>query len=164
MYEFTETIPIAVPPAAVWQRLCDIEGWWLPSNPEHISLERLDGRGIQPGARIRIRERVAGIPGEATGEFTTVEPPSAATWEAPRARYRWLGMTVTVSEGVTWRVQPDGGGASRLSARVWASFPAGAAGRIIEWIFIHVLNGVERDREHARTELRYLRGILEPRQ
>lgn len=52
MYEFTETVRIEVPPAAVWERLCDIEGWWVASNPEHMCLERLDGRGIEPGARI----------------------------------------------------------------------------------------------------------------
>jgi hypothetical protein len=34
-------------------------------------------------------------------------------------------------------------------------------GRVVAWTFVHVLNGVAKDREHARTELRYLKRLLE---
>lgn len=71
MFAFTETIRINASPATVWNTLQDIERWWPPSNPEHHSIERLDGRGIQASARIRIREKVAGISGEATGVITS---------------------------------------------------------------------------------------------
>ncbi|MQA83841.1 MAG: hypothetical protein GEV03_04185 [Streptosporangiales bacterium] len=91
-----------------------------------------------------------------------MEPLSAVTWEAPEARYRWFGITFTLGEGVTWSLEPEGENATRLSARVWARFPGGAVGRILEWTFAHVVNGIERDREHARTELRYLKRTLEP--
>lgn len=43
----------------------------------------------------------------------------------------------------------------------WATFPNHLAGRLAAFAFAHVLNGVEKDREHARTELRYLKGLIE---
>lgn len=85
------------------------------------------------------------------------------TWEAPEARYRWLGASITVAEGVTWRVVSDrcDGATTNLSARVWATFPSGLRARILEGAFTYLLGGVEKDREHARTELRYLKGVIE---
>lgn len=160
MFEFTETIDIDAPPSAVWDVMRDLEGWWPPSNPEHESLERLDGRGIEVGARIRIREKVAGIPCVADGEITRVDPASAVTWEA-RARYRWLGVSVPVGEGVTWRIQPGDEDATRVSGHVWATFPRGLFGRLVGFVFTHLLDGIAKDREHARTELRYLKRVIE---
>lgn len=78
----------------------------------------------------------------------------------PAARYRLLGIGFTIGEGVTWRIETHEPGASTLSARVWATFP-GVRGRIAEWIFTGLLNGITRDREHARTELRYLKHAIE---
>ncbi|MFI0446389.1 SRPBCC family protein [Actinomadura sp. 6N118] len=162
MFEFTETIDIAAPSATVWDLLCDVERWWPPSNPEHQSIERLDDRPIlEVGARLRIREKVAGIPCVADGEITRVEPLSAVTWEAPRAHYRWFGIPITVGEGVTWSIEPIDGGGTRVSANVWATFPSGVGGHVLEWTFRNLFRGVEKDREHARTELRYLKRVLE---
>ena len=166
MFEFTETILVRAAPATVWEVLRDIESWWPASNPEHDSLERLDDRDVlEVGARLRIRERIGGIPGEAVGEITRVDPQVSVTWEAPSARYRWLGMSITVGEGVTWSVQPHAeppaDDATELSAHVWATFPPGRRGRLLELAFRHVLRGVEKDREHTRTELRYLKRTIE---
>lgn len=164
MFEFTETISIQAPPAAVWDVLRDIEGWWLASNPEHESLERLDDRDIlEVGAQLRVRERIGGIPGEATGTITRVESGSAVTWEAPQARYRWFGMPATMGEGVTWRIEPSAADAvtTDLSAHVWAVFPPGLRGRVLEAAFTRLFRGVEKDRKHARTELQYLKDIIE---
>lgn len=161
MFEFTETIEIGAPTEAAWEVMSDIEGWWPPSNPEHESLERLDDRGLEVGARIRIREKIAGVPGEAVGEITQLEPGAAVTWEAPAARYRLAGVSVSIGEGVTWRVEPHGDDETRLSARVWATFPSGLRGRLTEWFFVHPLGGLEKDREHARVELRYLKRRIE---
>lgn len=161
MFDFTEAILIDAPHDAVWQVLRNIDGWWLASNADHDSLEHLDERPVtQVGARIRIREKIGGIPGEAVGSITSVEPGSAVTWQA-QATYRWLGISVGVDEGVTWRVQPKGDDKTRLSARVWASSPRGPLGRLAALTFVHLLNGEDKDREHARTELRYLKRIIE---
>ncbi|MGV9387460.1 SRPBCC family protein [Nonomuraea sp. NPDC003707] len=161
MFEFTESILIEASPPAVWEVLRDIDGWWPASNFEHESLERLDDRGIQAGARIRIREKIAGIPGEAIGEITRIEPLSEVTWEAPHARYRWHGIPITIGEGVTWRIEPREGDTVHLSAHVWATFPSGRLGRFLEWFFTHPLGGVEKDREHTRVELHYLKEVIE---
>lgn len=161
MFEFTEAISIHAAPSTVWDVMHDLEGWWPASNPEHESLERLDNRGIEPGARLRIREKIAGVPGEAVGTITRVEPGAEVTWDAPEAHYRWFGIGFTVGEGVTWRMDSDTGEDTRVSAHVWGTFTPGLTGRLSEWLFQHVLNGVPKDREHARTELRYLKQLIE---
>lgn len=161
MFEFTETIEIAARPETVWETLREVERWWPESNPEHEGIERLDEGELGLGTRFVIRERIAGIPGEASGAITRFEPGSEVTWEAPMARYRWLGLRFTIGEGVSWKLAPSGTSASQLSAHVWATFPEGLVGRTLEWTFKNVLNGVPKDREHAQTELRYLKTIIE---
>lgn len=161
MFEFTESALIDATPTTVWQVMVDLERWWPASNPEHHSFERLDdGPELAVGSRLRIRECIAGIPGEATGKITRLEPPWLVTWEAPQARYRWFGVPVTLGEGVTWRIAPRGDQVD-LSATVWATFPPGPRGRLLETAFIRLLNGVEKDREHARSELSYLKTTIE---
>ena len=127
--------------------------WWLASNSEHDRLEHLDSLPpTQVGARLRVREKIGGIPGVAEGTITAVHPGAAVTWEAD-ARYRWFGIPLRVGEGVTWRVEPSEEATTRVSARVWATFPRHLVGRIAAFAFMHLLNGVEKDREHTRTEL-----------
>ena len=161
MFEFTETIPIAAPREQVWDTVADIEGWWPASNPEHDSLEPLDDRGIEVGARLRIREKIAGIPGVAEGAITEVVPGRTVTWEAPEAHYRWHGIPLTVGEGVTWTVDSSGPAASEVSAHVWATFADTVYGRLVEWTFTRLLDGISKDRHHARTELEYLKRTIE---
>lgn len=163
MFDFVESVVIAAPHAQVWGVLSDIDGWWLASNAEHDSLEHLDPLPpTEVGARLRIQEKIGGIPGVAVGTITAVDPGRAVTWEAD-ARYRWLGIPVRVGEGVTWRVEPRDEATTRVSARVWATFPHHLVGRIAALAFTHLLNGVEKDREHTRTELRYLKDAIETR-
>ena len=171
MLDFTETIAIRADPARVWANLLDIERWWPPSNPEHESIERLDdadevikvGQPVEigVGTRFRIRERIAGVPGQGVGVITGVDPGRAITWEADTMRYRLYGVRFTIAEGVTWSVDPHEFEASLLSARVWARFPEGLVGRILWLVFSRLLNGVERDRHHARIELEYLKKTIE---
>lgn len=161
MFDFTESVVIGVPHPQVWEVLSDIDRWWLASNPEPETLEHLDALApTQVGARLRIREKIGGIPGEADGTITAVDPGTAVTWEAD-ARYRWLKLPIRVGEGVTWRVEPADGSSTRVSARVWATFPTHFVGRLAAFTFVHLLNGVEKDRKHARTELRYLKQLIE---
>lgn len=171
MLDFTESIRIEAPPARVWAALLDIERWWPLSNSEHESIERLYGADevadagdpgeIGVGTRFRIREKIAGVPGEGIGLVTRVEPGRAVTWEADQMRYRLYGVTFTVGEGVTWRVDPHESEASQLSARVWARFPEGLVGRFLWLVFSRLLDGVEEDRRHAQVELEYLKEAIE---
>lgn len=160
MFAFTETTLIDASPATVWETLQQLERWWPDSNPEHESLERLDDRGIEIGARLRIRERIAGIPGEAIGTITELVPRTSVTWESPNARYRLLGIPLTIGEGVTWHIEEAGDGTTALSAHVWAMFP-GRLGPVLQWVFTHWFHGIERDRQHTRLELTYLKAAIE---
>lgn len=161
MFEFAESVLIAAPHSQVWSVLSDLDRWWLASNDEHDSLEHLDSLPpTEVGARLRVREKIGGIPGVAEGTITSVDPGRAVTWEAD-ARYRWFGVPLNVGEGVTWRAEPVDEMTTRVSARVWATFPRHLLGRIAGFVFMHLLNGVEKDREHARTELRYLKKLIE---
>lgn len=161
MFEFTEAIDIAAPAERTWDVLKDIDGWWIASNPEHQALEHLDARAVtEVGASLRIREKIGGIPGEAVGTITAVESGKAVSWEAD-ARYRWIGVSVPVREGVTWRVDPRGAGTCTLSATVWAQFPRTGLGRVVSFTFRRLLRGIDKDRAHARAELLYLKKAIE---
>jgi hypothetical protein len=89
MFAFTESVEIGAPKSAVWEVMRNVREWWPASNPEHDGVDVLDGDGeIALGTRVRIRERVAGIPGEADGHITEFDPERTVTWQAPAARYR----------------------------------------------------------------------------
>ncbi|WP_099188057.1 hypothetical protein [Mycobacterium pseudokansasii] len=104
-------------------------------------MEHLDQRpATEVGAKLGIREKIGGIPGEAVGVITAAEPGTAVTWEA-EATYRGLGVSVRVNEGVTWRLEPSADTSTRLSARVWAPTPAGIFGRFASLVFTRLLNG-----------------------
>jgi hypothetical protein len=162
MYEFTETILVEAPPTRAWEVMSDIESWWPAANPEHVSMKPFDDSGVRVGAQFEVCEKVAGIPGEAVRIITVVKPGLAVTWEAPEARYRWYGIPMTISEGVSWRIeQREDQGNTQVSARVWVEFRLGILGSACRWAFVRLLNGIEKDREHARTELRYLKRLIE---
>jgi hypothetical protein len=160
MLDFTVTTTIDCSATRAWNLLSDVRQWWLRSNPAHDSLEIVSADGnVGLGTELRIRERIAGIPGEAAGRITEFVPGERATWEAA-ARYRLLGTEITVAEGVTWAVSPFNG-KTKLSAHVWARFPENLPGKALEWLFIHVFRGQEKDRRHAALELEYIRSELE---
>lgn len=161
MFEITPKIRIEAPPAVVWEFLIDVNNWWLESNPEHIELDvRSADEEIQNGTRIFLRERIAGIPGEALGEISEFDEQRKLTWESDDATYSYFGVRFSVQEGVTWQIKPVDRG-TELSAHVWAYFPDGLPGTILEWWFKHVIDGVNKDYEHAMTELRYIKREIE---
>lgn len=161
MFEISPTVEIEESTETVWDYLTAIEKWWVPSNPEHESLEVLsDHNTIQEGTRIRVKERIAGLPGVAEGEVTEFWPRERITWEAPNTRYRYYGLTIHVDEGVSWKLEPTDAG-TELTAHVWATFPNTVLGRLVEWSFKHLLGGVEKDYAHAMKELEYIKTELE---
>jgi hypothetical protein len=160
MFEFTESIRIEAPVGKVWKHLVDVEAWWLPSNPDHIGLEvRSANDRINVGTEVVFEERVAGIKGQATGTIKNLIDGEEITWEST-AEYRYLGFLFQIQEGVSWQVESDTQ-TSTLAARVWAKFPSSIVGRIFEWYAKSVLDIVDRDREHARRELAYLKRVIE---
>ena len=156
VFAFTESVEVSAEAPRVWAVMTDVEQWWPASNPDHMSLELLDWAPLALGSRMRIRERVAGIPADATGSITEFEEGSRVTWEAA-ARYKLLGLPLHVQEGVTWTIEPRSSATTRISARVWATLPLD---HLTAPLF-RALGGVQKDREHARTELLYLKNVVE---
>jgi hypothetical protein len=159
-FRFTETIHIAAPTARAWNVLVQIESWWPPSNPEHISIDvQSHGEGPRLGTPIVFEERVAGIGCRADGAISAWDAGREATWEG-EAIYKYYGIPIRVAEGVTWSLTGDAR-ETELAATVWAEFPAGPWGRFLEWYTTKVLSVIDRDRAHARRELEYLRDRIE---
>lgn len=160
MFEFTETISIDAQPGQVWQLLSDVERWWPPSNPDHIRIEvRSSDKSISVGTQVMFEERVAGVSARAEGAITRLIPEAEATWEG-LAVYRYWIFRFKIHEGVSWRLAAAGT-YSKLSAKVWARFPPGIFGRLLELYAWLVLTVVKKDREHARRELEYIKHAVE---
>jgi carbon monoxide dehydrogenase subunit G len=49
MFEISPSVRIDAPPGAVWAFLIDVEGWWVPSSPEHESIEVLSDDDVLRG-------------------------------------------------------------------------------------------------------------------
>lgn len=161
MFEFTATIKIQTIVDVLWTYLLNIESWWLPSNPEHQEIKIIsEDRDLEEGTKILIREKIANIPGEAIGLITEMSEHKKITWESDQARYRFWSVRFTIKEGVSWQIDPKPNGVE-LSAHVWAKLPSTIPGQVIEWVFKNVLNGVEKDYQHAMTELRYIKSQIE---
>jgi hypothetical protein len=160
MYNITASIIIHAPIQKVWDYMLDIENWWPKSNPEHVSLEYLGGRHeLSLGARIKIREYIAGVPCEAVGEITEFTVLEKASWVA-EAEYSYFGFKVKVKEGVRWLFANKEEGVE-LSAYVWAEFPNTLFGKFVEWYFLNVLKGAKKDYEHTMRELEYIKREVE---
>ena len=161
MYEITAKLIIKASPQKIWQYMSNLDNWWVDSNPEHDSLVSYsESREINKGTIIRIREQVAGVPGEALGEITEFIPEKRVTWQADQAIYRYIGLKIPIKEGVAWSLRPTTEG-TELSAHVWAIFPDTLFGRVIEWCFKHILKGVQKDYEHAMRELMHVKNVME---
>jgi hypothetical protein len=161
MFEITPKIHIDASPGVVWDYLIEVDNWWLQSNPEHIELEiQSADKEIREGTQMRIRERIAGIPGEALGEISEFDEGSKLTWESNRANYQYFGVQFSVHEGVEWLLAPENDG-TELTAHVWAHFPKGLSGAILEWWFKHIMGGVDKDYKHAMIELRFIKSQIE---
>jgi hypothetical protein len=160
VFQFTESIPIAAPPNEIWKNFVDIAKWWPPSNQEHTDIDvKSHENPIDVGTEVVFEERIAGIKGKAVGSITRWVPEREATWEG-EAVYRYYGIPFRIREGVSWLLESHGK-TSQLSARVWAEFPSTLFGRFLEWYTTKLLNVVDRDREHARRELEYLKHVIE---
>ena len=165
MWEFTADIEIDRDPESVWQYLIDIDAWWLASNPDHERLEILsDEARLHEGMRVLIEESIAGIHGRGEGSITALIEGERVSWESRDFRYALFGSTLRVREGVEWRLSRLKGGGTVLSAYVWARFPATLVGRVGEFVAKRLLNGLQRDYDHALAELRYVKSELEAAQ
>lgn len=161
MLSFTESVTIGARPKVIWGYLVDLEHWWVASNPEHIWLEiQSADKSVAQGTEIHFEERVAGVRATAEGRIVSLHPEVEATWEG-EAVYRYLGFRIPIQEGVKWRLAGMSGDLTIVSVSVWAEFPKGLFGGLMEWHAKKHLDVEERDREHTRRELNYLKEVVE---
>lgn len=161
MWEFTADVEIDCDRDDLWDLFLDVEDWWPKSNPDHVDLTVLDESDrIGPGTRLEIREYVAGLYGEGTGRITKLEEKQRAVWESDEFTYRFYGIPLPVDEGVEWRISELQEGVV-LSAHVWAKFPANIFGSVAEFVAKRLMNGLQKDYDHAMTELQYLKQRIE---
>lgn len=161
MLSFTESVTMGACPDAIWTHLVDLERWWVASNPEHILLEiQAADKSVVEGTEIHFEERVGGVRAVARGRIVSMHPGVEATWEG-EAVYHYLGLRIPVNEGVKWRLAAMSRDLTIVSASVWAEFPRGLPGGLLEWHAKRHLKIEERDREHTRRELHYLKDLVE---
>jgi hypothetical protein len=110
------------------------------------------------GTEVILEQRIVGIKGQVVCAVTRGIPGHEAACEGG-AVCRYYGIPFQIREGVSGLVQGRGE-TPKLSAHVWAQFPSSLFGRVLEWCTTNVLNVVERDREHARRELEYLKRAI----
>ena len=91
MFKFTVKAHIKAPLTQVWAYLIKLEQWWVASNPEHDELTILSAsKKLAQGTEIRVREKIAGIPGVAHGVICEHKEHERVTWRAEKAKYRYL--------------------------------------------------------------------------
>lgn len=114
---------------------------------------------MREGTRISIKEKIAGIPCKANGIVTSINKHKLLRWEAV---YSVFGLSwLKINAGVNWKLNELNDSITKLSANVWANFPDKFRYKLM-WFFIKkIFNGIEKDYDHALTELRYLKSKLE---
>lgn len=105
MIEVEASVEIARPPQDVWNYVSRIDKWWLASNPgEHIELSQIGQGNVQRGTAYVLKERIAGIRGEAIITISEYQPPERLEWKSLRAKYKLFGIGLKVKEGGTFKI------------------------------------------------------------
>lgn len=108
-----------------------------------------------------MKERIAGIRGEAIITIREYQEPARLVWESLSAKYKVIGIGINVSEGGVFEIRKTENGCV-LSHRVWGKLH-GVGGAVAEWFFKSVLRGERRDYEHTARELRFIKREVERR-
>lgn len=160
MFSYTESVTIAASPGVIWSQFVDLERWWSGSHPDHIRMEILSAdKRVAMGAQVDFEERIGGTRAEATGRIVSMNEGVGARWEGTTT-YHCLGFRVESETGMEWHIAGMGELAI-VSARVWAYFPSGLKGGLLEWYGKRFLKLEEIHEEHTRQELEYLKGLIE---
>ena len=89
--EAKASVEIHSSPEEVWNYIIRIDDWWLRSNPrEHIALILVGTTDIRKGTQFILRERIAGIKGEAFAEISEIVPLRKLVWKSINAQYKLL--------------------------------------------------------------------------
>lgn len=160
MIEVEASVEIDGEPERVWDYMVRFDNWWLASNPdEHIELSVIDQGEITKGTRFVLKERIAGIRGEAIITIRDLQRPERLEWASLGAKYKLLGISIDVREGGVFKLLKTENGCV-LSHRVWGRLN-GLGGAIAERFFKSVLKGERKDYEHTARELRFIKREVE---
>lgn len=161
MLELSSQVTIRSSLRSVWEYMNEVEGWWVLSSSDHVSLEFSSAvHSLQKGMHSVLREQFGGIRGESKGMVTHVIPEKEVVWQSERAVYSYLFCKIPLQQTVTWNMQ-ESGGAVVLSMRVRLVFSDTLWGKVCEWYFAYVLRGKRLVTEHSFKELMYIKGAIE---
>lgn len=161
MLELRSQVTIRSSLRSVWEYMNEVEGWWVLSSSDHVSLEFSSTvHSLQKGMRAVLREQFGGIRGESRGMVTHVIPEKEVVWQSERAVYSYLFCKVPLQQTVTWNMQ-ESGGTVVLSMRVCLVFSDTLWGKVCEWYFVYVLRGKRLVAEHSFNELVYIKRAIE---
>ena len=116
--EYERTIEIAAPADRVWEVMSDVERW--PDWTESVSgVELLDGGGLRPGQRARVRQPRLPV---AIWTVQQVQPGRAFTWRSDATGLGSLGEHA---------VESLGAGSSRVLLRLTHSGALAGPARLV---------------------------------
>ncbi|OHA66638.1 MAG: hypothetical protein A3C82_02060 [Candidatus Wildermuthbacteria bacterium RIFCSPHIGHO2_02_FULL_47_12] len=146
---------------AVWEFMNNIEGWWILSSIDHVSLEFFSQEHVlQKGMRAVLKERFGGIKGESQGIIAQVIPEKEVVWQSERAVYSYLCFNVPLRQTVIWNMEGNGKKAV-LSMNVRLIFSDTLWGKLCEWYFVHMLGGKKLVVQHSLGELAHIKKTIE---
>lgn len=161
MIEVKASVTIEKPPKVVWDYVAQIDKWWLASNlKEHIELSLVDTKKVEADAKFVLKEKIAGVRGEALAKIAEFLPPRKLVWQSLHAEYRLPGIKIPVKEGGTFEIVETNNGCE-LSHYVWGELHSIPLKGMLEWFFKAVLRGEKKDYEHTYRELLFIKRQLE---
>ncbi|MDO8474309.1 MAG: hypothetical protein Q7S62_02095 [bacterium] len=161
MLELQAQVAIQSSLRMIWEYMNNVEGWWVLSSSDHVSLEFFSQEhSLQKGMRAMLKEQFGGIRGESRGMIAQVIPEKEVVWESEKAVYSHLFFHIPVKQTVIW-IMEENGKEAVLSMKVRLIFSNTAWGRVSEWYFVHVLRGKQLVSDHSLKELLYIKKAIE---
>ena len=161
MIEVKTSVEIDKTPQEEWDYIARIVEWRLASNTkEHIESSVVGDGAIEKGTEFVLKERIAGVRGEAFAKVAEYAPPKKLVWKSLHAHYKLLGVSLNGEEGGTFKISKRANGCV-LSHGVWGKIHAGPASALIEWFFKNILKGEDKDLQHTHRELLFIKREIE---
>src|SRR3989338_7147 len=111
MLEVLAQVAIQSSLRAILEYMNNVEGWWVLSSSDHVSLEFFSPEhSLQKGVRATLKEQFGTIKGESRGIIIKVIPEKEVVWESERAVYTYLFFQIPIKQTVTWNIRENEGG------------------------------------------------------
>lgn len=149
-------------PEKIWDFASDPKTWSASNKLEHRGLSIFSPSGLpETGAQFNQQEFVAGVFADLNGHFLFVDRPRVCVWTGI-ATYRLLGglVKIRIAEGGTVMLTKADDG-WEFSHDVFMDFSNSLRGKLLHWVFVHLLHGQKAVFEHANREVVYFKAELE---